>query len=496
VPGNPAREKLTFMSDNAAAATKRRALWIVCAVGLMLLVHFLPLRATTEFHELSASLTAQGRDVLAVLVFCVVLWITEAIPFTATALLGLVLLPVFGVYEGDMTDQFTRLIGDGFGNKTIVFILGLMIMATGIVKSGLDKRIALLILRVFGNRPKYLLLGFLTTGCLISMWLTDMAAAAILLPVGLGILNVSGCRPLQSNFGRGLMMAVAWGPLFGGIATPAGTAANPVAIAFLDEIAGIDLSFGEWMKVGVPTALLLVPCGWLVLLLVFPPEIARIPVDRDAIKDRLRELGPLRSHPDQIKAIVIPMIAIVLWLGFDDLGMAWIAIGVSMLLFLPYVGFLKWNEAESTARWGSIILVAAGIGIGMAAHRSGLATYIAYLALGNLIGPLPEFMRFAVTSWITAAMHASFSSNTLTGSIMAPLVIPFAKALGTDVWATLAPAAFTSSLAFILVTEGPTSIIAHSAGYFSIRDFAKAGMLMTVVAGLVVAVSLTVFLRF
>ena len=291
-------------------------------------------------------------------------------------------------------------------------------------------------------------------------------------------------------------MAVAWGPLFGGIATPAGTAANPVAIAFLDEIAGIDLSFGEWMKVGVPTAVLLVPCGWLVLLLVFTPEIARIPVDRNAIRDQLRELGPLKSHPNQIKAIVVPLIAIVLWLGFDNLGMAWIAIGVSMLLFLPYVGFLKWNEAESTARWGSIILVAAGIGIGMAAHRSELAAYVAYLALGNLIGPLPEFMRFAATSWVTAVMHASFSSNTLTGSIMAPLMIPFAKALETDVWATLAPAAFTSSLAFILVTEGPTSIIAHSAGYFSIRDFAKAGILMTVVAGLVVAISLTVFLRF
>lgn len=492
----PGREHVTSMADNVATDRRKQSLWIACAVGLMLLVHFLPLRAETEFHGLTAELTAQGRDVLAVLIFCIVLWVTEAIPFTVTALLGLVLLPVFGVYEGDMTDQFTRLIGDGFGNKTIVFILGLMIMAVGIVKSGLDRRIALLILRIFGNRPKYLLLGFLTTGCLISMWLTDMAAAAILLPVGLGILNVAGCKPLQSNFGRGLMMAVAWGPLFGGIATPAGTAANPVAIAFLDEIAGIDLSFGEWMKVGVPTALLLVPCGWAILMLVFPPEIARVPIDRDAVRDQLRELGPLRSHPDQIKAIVVPLIAIVLWLGFSDLGMAWIAIGASMLLFLPYVGFLKWSDAESNARWGSIILVAAGIGIGMAAHRSGLATYVAYLSLGNLVGALPEFMRLAVTSWVTAVMHASFSSNTLTGSIMAPLVIPLAKALGTDVWATLAPAAFTSSLAFILVTEGPTSIIAHSSGYFSIKDFAKAGILMTVVAGLVVAVSLTVFLRF
>ena len=199
----------------------------------MLLIHFLPITGSAEFQGLQAELTLQGKDILAVLVFCVSLWITEAVPFAVTALVGLALLPVFGVYEGDMTAQFTQLVKDGFGNKIIPFILGLMVMATGIVRSGLDRRIALMILRVFGNRPKYLLLGFLTTGCLMSMWLTDMAAAAILLPVGLGILRVGGCMPLRSNFGRGLMIAVAWGPLFGGIATPAGTGANAVVISFL-----------------------------------------------------------------------------------------------------------------------------------------------------------------------------------------------------------------------------------------------------------------------
>ncbi|MFC1958902.1 SLC13 family permease [Chloroflexota bacterium] len=328
------------------------------------------------------------------------------------------------------------------------------------------------------------------------MWLTDMAVAAILLPVGLGILRLAGCKPLQSNFGRGLMVAVAWGPLFGGIGSPAGTAANPVTLSFLSELAGIQLTFGQWMIVGISTALLLVPCGWLLLLLIFPPEIAEIPMSKDTIHNQLQELGPLISHPNQLKAILIPTLAILMWLFFSKLDMSWIALGVSMLLFLPYVGFLNWKETESLAQWGSLVLVAAGLGMGMAAHKTGLAAYIAYTILGNLIGTLPEFLRMAVTNWVTAIMHAFFSSNTLTGSIMAPLIIPFAKALGADVWATLAPAAFTSSLAFLLVTEGPTSVIAHSSGYFSIKDFAKAGIPMTVAAGLVVAISLKIFLRF
>jgi sodium-dependent dicarboxylate transporter 2/3/5 len=219
-------------------------------------------------------------------------------------------------------------------------------------------------------------------------------------------------------------------------------------------------------------------------------------LSKDTIKRQFQELGPLTSKPDQMRAIIVPLLAITLWLGFPRLDMAWVAIAVSLLLFLPFIGFISWRETESFAQWGSIVLVASGIGIGMAAFKTGLATFVAYTTLGAVIGSLPEFLRLAVTSWITAIMHAFFSSNTLTGSIMAPLIIPLAQAMEVDVWKTLAPAAFTSSLAFLLVTEGPTSVIPHSSGYFSIKDFAKAGIPMTIVAGLVVATSLTVFLRF
>ena len=484
------------MVDVAASASPRKVITIAVAVGLMLLIHFLPLKGSTEFQGLTAELSSEGKDVLGVLAFCVVLWITEAIPFPVTALAGLVMLPIFGVYEGDMNAQFSQLLRDGFGNRVFLFMIGLMVMAAGIIQSGLDRRIALTILRIFGNGPRSLLLGFLSTGCLISMWLTDMAAAAILLAVGLGILRVADCHPMRSNFGRALMIAVAWGPLFGGIATPAGTGANAVAIGFLSDLAGLDMTFARWMIVGVPTALLLVPVGWVVLMLVYPPEIKEIPISREDVDAQLRELGPITANPNQLRAILVPLVAIVLWLGFPDMGLAWIAVAVSLLLFMPYVGFLDWKSAERSAQWGSAVLVAAGIGIGTVAYNTDLATYVAYSALGTFMGSLPEFLRLALTSWITALLHAVFSSNTLTGSIMAPLMIPLAEALETDVWRTVAPAAFTSSLAFLLVTEGPTSVIAHSSGYFSIRDFAKAGIPMTLAAGLIVAISLSIFLRF
>src|SRR5204862_186901 len=131
-------------------------------------------------------------------------------------------------------------------------------------------------------------------GALLSMWITDIAVAAMLLPLGIGLLQDAGLRPGQSNFGRALMISTAFGPLIGGIATPAGTAANLVAIGQLKQLASVDVSFWRWMALGVPSSLVMVPFAWRILLWMFPPEIDRLPITTDMIRGRLRDLGPLR----------------------------------------------------------------------------------------------------------------------------------------------------------------------------------------------------------
>ena len=138
-----------------------------------------------------------------------------------------------------------------------------------------------------------MLLGFLVVGTFISMWITDMAVAAMLLPLGVGLLRDARLEPRQSNFGRALMIAAAFGPLIGGIATPAGTAANLVAIAQLKQLAGVDVSFMRWMAYGVPASLLMVPLAWRLLLWLFPPEIERLPIRTAKSRRRLPALGPL-----------------------------------------------------------------------------------------------------------------------------------------------------------------------------------------------------------
>jgi len=165
----------------------------------------------------------------------------------------------------------------------------------GLSRSGLGPRLSLLILRVMGTKTNMVILGFLIVGVVLSMWITDMAVAAILLPLGVSILKQCGVRPLESNFGKALMISCAWGPHIGGIATPAGCGPNPLTIGFLKELAGINVDFVTWMSMGLPAAILMVPVAWFILTRMFPPEIDRVPIEQDKIRQGMKEMGPLNK---------------------------------------------------------------------------------------------------------------------------------------------------------------------------------------------------------
>ena len=318
----------------------------------------------------------------------------------------------------------------------------------------------------------------------------------MLLPLGVGVLRDAGLRPRESNFGRALMIAVAFGPLIGGVATPAGTAANLVAIAQLKQLAQLDISFTRWMTFGVPASLLMVPLAWRLLLWLFPPEIPRLPMTTEEISGRLNEMGPLRAIERHTLWIFCGVIAV--WL-LTPLLAQWsggriappieaVALAGGICLFLPGVRVLTWKEAEQNIEWGGVMLIVAGLSLGLAVFETGAARWLAWVLLGHITS-IPELLRPFVIVLAVAGLHLLFSSNTVTASIIIPILVALATDLHLDTWSIIAPAAFTSSLAFILVSEGPTTVIPYASGYFSIKDMAKAGIWMTLAAAASVAVS-------
>ena len=466
----------------------RKFLILMAATGLLFAIYALPAPPPLERAGNMIPLTAAGKTCLGIMAFAVILWVTETLPFAATSLLVVLLIPAFGIAG------FRDVVRASFGDPVIAFFIGVLIMSAAFTTSGLGTRMTYLVLLRVGTRTDRVLLGVLVVGALISMWITDIAVAAMLLPLGIALLRDAGLHPGQSNFGRSLMMATAFGALIGGIATPAGTAANIVAIAQLKQFAATDVSFWRWMRLGVPASLLMIPFAWWILRWLFPPEIDHLPITVETIRARLRELGPLR--PAERRTLLVFVVVVALWL-LTPLLEAWsggrialpieaVGLGGGVALFLPGLRVLSWKEAEAQVEWGGVMMIVAGLSLGLAVFNTGAARWLAWVLLGQITS-VPDALRPFVIVLAVAGLHMLFSSNTVTATIIIPILVALATDLHLDPWSTVAPAAFTSSLAFILVSEGPTTIIPYSSGYFSIRDMAKAGVLMTIAAAACIA---------
>ncbi|TVR86870.1 MAG: DASS family sodium-coupled anion symporter [Spirochaetaceae bacterium] len=433
-----------------------------------------------------ATLTSDGLTAMGVLLFTLLLWLTEAIPFHITGLLGIILLALFGV------DSFSTVVSIGFGNHIVAFFIGVLVLSSFITSSGLGNRISVFLLSRTGNRTSVILLGFMTVGALISAWITDTAVAAMLMPLGAAILKEEGVEPLKSNFGKALMISCAWGPTVGGIMTPAGAGPNPIAIGFLQEMAGVELSFLGWMMFGVPAGLLILVPTWGVLMLVFPPEMKRLKKTRAEMQEEYQRLPPMQR--EEKITLWIFLATVTLWLTTPIWeGLLGIAIPISLpvlltasIFFFPGVATTPWAKVEKDVSWSSIILILSGISLGMVLYRTGAAEWLAIATLGG-IGSLHPFVLVLLVVVIVSLIKIFLSSNTVTASIMIPIMITLAGAVGLDALTVTMPAALTASMAFIMVTSTPTNVIPYTAGYFSIRDFAFGGLIVSLVSAPIVA---------
>ena len=456
---------------------KKKLFFFIVSIVVMFLVKEIPLPQSLR-NAGSVVLTRQGQSSLSVLIFALILWMSEAIPFHITGLLSVVFLALFKV------DTYVEIVKSGFGNDTVTFFIGVLILSAFITTSGLGKRIGVLILSKTGNSTRAIVFGFMMTGTILSMWITNMAVAAMLMPLAIAILEEEGVEKLSSNFGRALLIACAWGAIIGGIATPSGAGPNALAIGFMREMAGIEITFGKWMLYGVPASLLMAPVAWVVLMIFFKPEFSHLKKSKADLEREAKELPAMNS--EEIVTLILFLLTVILWLSSPVLKkVLGISIPISMpvlftssLFFIPGVSKTEWKKIEPQISWSGIILIVSGISVGMMLYTSGAARWLSVILLSK-IGSLPPYLMVFVIVFIISMLKIIFSSNTVTATIIIPIMIELALSLRLPVLSVALPASLVASLAFILVTSSPTNVIPYSAGYFSIADFAKSGVVMT-----------------
>ncbi|MEX1120480.1 MAG: DASS family sodium-coupled anion symporter, partial [Balneolales bacterium] len=332
-------------------------------------------------------LSLEGWRTAGVALLMAIWWFSEAIPISATALVPLILFPVLGISDISAT-------ASPYANPMIFLFMGGFIIAIAMQEWGLHKRIALNIIGVIGSKPRSIIMGFMVSSAFMSMWVSNTAATLMMLPIALSVIQLTKItehgkeeKAQYKNFGIALMLAVAFSSSVGGLGTVIGTPTNALLIGFIQESYGIEISFAQWMLLGVPVVVLGLPVIFYSLVnITFPVSIQTLPGGKEYIKDEMKRLGAI-SRPEVMVAAVFTLVA-VLWMsrpvlesfvpGLSDAGIS--IFGAVLLFMIPVnvskgVFLLNWKAAEKLP-WGVLILFGGGLTLAGAIHHTGLAEWI------------------------------------------------------------------------------------------------------------------------
>ncbi len=465
------------------------------------------------------ALAQSMQYVLAVLALMVIWWVTEAVPLPVTALLPAVLFPLLhisGLQDGHVVDFSLRPVLANYAHPVIYLFLGGFLLAGAMQKWHLDRRFTLWLLTRghLANDTHWILLGIMTVTAFLSMWISNTATAAMMLPLGLGILSLLSMEPGQSRFGTALMLGIAWSASIGGIGTIIGTPPNGIALGILESTfrgspSYTPITFLDWMSFGVPLVIIFLPVAWRVILAMNPPEVRHIPGGRARMQQERSTLGPLSAG--ERRTVVIFLLAVVGWVTNPFWGsvlpdsvatqLAWVdeyAIGLmaGVLGFVVPVNLrersfvLDWRDTKFV-EWGTLILFGGGIALSDAMFKTGLASLIAKTFVAALGSPPTLLMLIAVVFLVD--FLTEITSNTAVTSMMVPIFISIALSTGEDPIALALAAAVAASLAFMLPVATPPNALVYSSGYVSVRQMVRTGFILDVLGWFVAVATLIVF---
>lgn len=428
-------------------------------------------------------------------VLMAVFWIAEPIPIPATALLPLVLFPALGL--GDIRESAAP-----FANPIIFLFLGGFIIALAMQRWGLHRRVAIALIGTLGTRPPSIVAGFLLASALVSMWVSNTATALMMLPIAMSVVALfpQGERRSanQAAFGTALLLAVAYGATTGGMATLIGTPPNALLAAYVQDIYGWSIGFGQWMLIGVPIVLASLPLVYLVLTRVmFTLDTHELP-GMAALIDRERESLGTPGRGELAVAIVFaltaagwvfqPLIVSAVPLMSDTT----IAIAGALLLFMIPVNLTRGEfvmdwAATRDIPWGVLLLFGGGLSLAGNIERHGLAAYLGTLAGG--LGGWPDIVVLAIVCF-GILLLTELTSNTATAATFLPITGALALSLGQNPLFFLVPTALAANCSYMMPVGTPPNAIVYGSGLITLPQMARAGLLLNVLLVPIVLVAL------
>ena len=458
--------------------------------------------AVTSLDRLGERLARAALATLAVALLMMALWIFAVVPVPVTALLPLLLFPVLGVADL-IHPAFPGGFGVGamYGHHLIFLFMGTFMLSRAMIRWHLDRRVALRILATFGSRPAVLMLGFILTAAFLSMWISNTATAAMMVPIALAVVDRIE-HPEAERYATGVLLSVAYGATVGGIATLVGSPPNGIYAGFVVALTGKSVGFTDWMRFGLPFTVLFLPVLWATQALRFVPAGLRLP-ERAGSRP-----SPMNGGEKGVAAVFVLMVAlwltrspisVISWPGWSSLAPAGFSLGWAndtsvallgaVLLFgIPardvegQATFLLDQKSGFDISWGTLILFGGGLALGQAIANTGLAIWLAS-ALEVVSAAGIHVVLLAVAAF--GSVITEVTSNTATATMLMPVLFALGRSMGGQERALMATGAVATSLAFMLPIATPPNAVAYGTGKVSMGQMARAGAILNLLAVLI-----------
>ena len=453
------------------------------------------------------SLDPRQRTVAAVFAFTVALWMTEAVPLAVAALVSTMLLVVTGSMTGK--DAF-----GAYGDPIVLLFIGSFILAKSMEDCGLDRRVSYWILsqRWASRTASSMLLTLGGVACLISLFVSNTATTAMLLPIGLNVLRAMKTDGRGNAIATSTLLMLTWGSSIA-VGTIIGTPPNVIGVGLIREATGTGINFLQWATFGMPVTIVMLGFAWFQLRRWPKSSVAETGEARTEAEDRFRSLGPMSGAEKVTLAAFV--VAVLLWtlpgaveyatgMG-SPLAKLWAArvpeavaalAGAALLFVVPCPGqperrAMDWQRA-TRIEWGTILLFAGGLALGKAAFDSGLAKVVGH----SLAESLQVKDVWGITALTTALgiVVSELASNTAAASTVVPVAIALAQGAGVNPVPAALGATIGSNLGFMLPVSTPPNAIVYSSGLVPAKTMMRAGLVFDVVGFLVTMACLRLIL--
>jgi solute carrier family 13 (sodium-dependent dicarboxylate transporter), member 2/3/5 len=456
----------------------------------------------------------------AILAFVVVWWVTEAIPIPMTALLGVVLCALLEATppppEGDSS---VDVVFGLFTDDTVMLFIGSFIIAQAMVVHGLHRRLAYRVLSLswVGGNTYRIILAFGLIGAITSPVMSNTAGAAMMLPIGLGVMGVVGGmvanqargeqRVERLRFGAALMLVITYGITVGGLLLPIGSPPNLIGRELLETETGEPITFFEWFLMALPIVLVMFVAVVVIVLAFNRPEVKEVEGVEEYVREERGKLG--RLSRGERNTLLVLAFALIGWflpglvgiVAGDDSNAytqveeasneGIVAILAATLLFVLPVDWkkrkftLNWNQA-SQIDWGTVILFGGGLVLGSLLSQTGLAEVVGN-SLSDSIG-VSSLFGITIVIVIVAVLVSETTSNTASAAIMVPIAISIAAASDVNPTIPALAAIFGANYGFMLPVSTPPNAIVYSSGLLPITRMIKAGAVFDIIGAVLCVV--------